>query len=128
LLAVLVFGSTAWAFHEPQYVNVDTQQVTLGPGGSVVLTRTITCEGRFILETTVKQRSTGNEYNTASSEILEECTDSPVTLQSTLWGRGPYHNGTVSVVTDVFARYYDPDTGHVRQGWDREVKELRISK
>jgi hypothetical protein len=132
LLTVLVFGSIAWASHQPDHqdVNVDTQQVTLGPGGSVVVSGTIVCEeGFFEMDATVLQRSVGNKYNTASTEILGDCTGSPVAWESDLLaGSSPYHRGSVSVLTDVYAYQFYPDTGEFRTGTETEIKELRIRR
>jgi hypothetical protein len=136
LLAVLVFGSIAWASHEPghldQYVNVDTQQVTLGPGGSVVVSGTIVCEeGFFLIFTTVRQRSVHNEYNTASNSRAVDgpCTGSPVAWETDPFvGSSPYHPGSVSVVTDASAWHFHPDGEEYHSGAETEIEDLRIRR
>jgi hypothetical protein len=99
LLASTVFAPAALA-QQPGEVTV--QSVTLGPGGSVIVTGTIECvEGYFYLvDITVRQRTNGNLYNTANGQAQGQCTTTgPQAFTITAFGNRPFHRGPASVST-----------------------------
>ena len=99
LLACSVFASTASA-QEVGDITVDT--VTLGPGGSVIVTGTVECgeAGTTIFGSIdVRQRTAGNTFNTATANFRIQCQAPGPTSFTTdaAFGDRPFHTGPASV-------------------------------
>jgi hypothetical protein len=82
--------------------EIDVTSATLGPAGSVTVTGTIQClEGYYwIADITVRQKSKGNSYNTASGQ--DGYTNCPpgteqVNFSVTQFGERPFHGGKAAV-------------------------------
>jgi hypothetical protein len=103
LLASAVFAPVAMA-QEAAPGEVVVQSATLGPGGSVTVTGTIQCvEGyNWLVDITVRQRTNGNVFNTASSlqDGYTTCTTNELTdFTVTGFGQRQFHGGPASVST-----------------------------
>ncbi|WP_437935327.1 hypothetical protein [Sorangium sp. So ce341] len=99
MLVFTVFVPVAMA-QEPG--EVDVESVTLGPGGSVTVTGTIQCtEGdTYLVDVTVRQRTSGNLFNTAGGQDSGQCTATgPQAFTVTTFGERPFHRGPASVST-----------------------------
>jgi hypothetical protein len=107
MLATTVFAPAA-AAQQPGEVTV--QSVKLGPAGSLTVTGTVQClEGYYYspLQVTVKQRTSGSLYNTASGQVYDQCTtNGPETFTISMFGERPFHRGPAAVVT--FTSFCDP--------------------
>jgi hypothetical protein len=124
LLACSVFATTA-AAQEPGDVTIDT--VTLGPGGSVIVTGTIECEagGFYSGNVTVRQRGSGNTFNTASGFFNGQCEGTGPTTFTTepMFADSPFHGGRATV--SVFGEVCDPNFACNR---DELTQEVRLSR
>jgi len=99
MLASAVFAPVAMA-QEP--AEVDVQSVTLGPGGSVIVTGTIECiEGyNYNINLQVRQRTSGNVYNVADLFTSGRCeTTGPQAFTVTAFAERPFHGGPATIST-----------------------------
>ena len=99
MLASAVFAPVAMA-QEPG--EVDVQSVRLGPGGSVTVTGTIECiEGYdYIADVQVRQRTSGNVYNTVRVFGQGTCeTTGPQAFTATGFSDRPFHRGPATIET-----------------------------
>lgn len=97
LLASAVFAPVAMAQTAGE---VDVQEVTLGPQGSVIVSGTIQCtEGRYYsVSVSVRQRSIGNTYTFANDQASGQCaTTGPTAFTITMFGERPFHRGPAAV-------------------------------
>lgn len=97
----LAVASSAPASHS---THVNTQSVTLGSGGSVVVSGTIACTDGYTYfgTSTVRQRS-GRQYNTAMNFFSGTCSTTGPASYTTAptFGSGPFHPGPASVQSTV---------------------------
>jgi hypothetical protein len=125
MLASAVFAPVAMA-QEP--AEVDVQSVTLGPGGSVIVTGTIECiEGyHYNLNLEVRQRTSGNVYMVADPFISGMCeTTGPQAFTVTAFGERPFHGGPASITT--LSSLVSPDGSDFIIG-PRGVEAIHLSR
>jgi hypothetical protein len=123
MLASAVFAPVALA-QEPG--EVDVQSVTLGPGGSVTVTATIEClEGyHYSTNVDVRQRTSGNVYNTVSLGLFDTCeTTGPVSFTDTRFSDKPFHRGPATIQAST--TLYSPDFS-TSEEWRGGVEAIRI--
>jgi len=122
LMLVAVFAPVAMAQAPGE---IDVQQVTLGPGESVTVSGTIQClEGSdYAVHLTVRQRTSGNLYNTTDDSVYGQCdkTTGPTLFTVTTFGEGPFHRGPASVSFDS----YVCDSNYTCY-FDQGVEDVRI--
>lgn len=97
----LAIASLALASHS---THVNAQSVTLGPGGSVVVSGTIGCTAGYTYfgTSTVRQRS-GRQYNTAMNFFSGTCSATGPESYTTAptFGSGPFRPGPATVQSSV---------------------------
>ncbi len=116
MLAATVFAPAAMA-QEPG--DVDIQSVTMGPGGSLIVTGTIEClAGEYYSVTIDVRQKQGNKYRTGSNYTEGTCaTTGPETFTLYVFGETPFKKGTVVVTGSRFFlgyRLFGPETFEVR--------------
>jgi hypothetical protein len=109
MLASAVFAPVALA---QEVGEVDVQSVRLGPGGSVIATGTFQCfqDWQYYGNVTVRQKTSGNVYNTASFNFSGTCNGSeliPFTLSG--FSDKPFHGGKAAVQAN--SSLYEPVSG-----------------
>jgi hypothetical protein len=119
----LVFANAALA----QENIADVENVTLGPGGSVIISGTAQCvEGqRIFVDVTVRQRGPGGVFNTAFGFVSLQCSTTGTTNWTTgpVFGSSPFHAGRATI--QMFADRCDPDFEACVS--EREVKAVKLT-
>ena len=123
MLASAVFAPVAMA--QEEVGEVDVQSVSLGPGGSVIVTGTFQCfqDWNYSANINVRQRS-GNGYNQVGFQIHGRCNGSePIPFTVSGFSDKPFHGGKATVQTDSFLN--DPVSG-VFFSWQGPIEAFHL--
>ncbi len=123
LLACSVIAPSAVA-QEPGDVTIT--DVTLGPGGSVIVTGTIECvEGyHYFGQVDVRQRTSGNVYNTVTLHFSGTCeATGPTAFTASGFSDRPFHRGPATV--QAFSTVYPPDFSY-NVNWSGAIKAVHL--
>ena len=124
MLASAIFAPVALAQVPGE---VDVQSVTLGPGGSVTVTGTIQCpaEGyHYFGQVDVRQRTSGNVYNTVSLGFSGTCGDTgPTDFTASGFSNKPFHRGPATV--QASSSIFTPDFSSA-VNWQGGIEAVRI--
>ena len=124
MLASAVFAPVALA--QEEVGEVDVKSVKLGPGGSVTVTGTIQCfqDFEYTGQVDLRQRTSGNVYNTVFRQFHGTCNGSgPTAFTVSAFPDRPFHKGPAALQASSFL--YEP-VSSVSFSWSGDIEPARI--